>query len=242
MATTRRRAPAPPEAPPERAFGRIAAPDERDNAFPLRAALPRRVALPTSRYWHLSYPPLDQGATSTCVGHGGKHWMLVGPVIQTRPQIAPTAFDLYRECTKVDEFPANDGGDLSYGTSVRALFKVLSALDLIDEYRWAQTMDDVRDFVSTQGPLVIGVNWYEGMMEPDARGYIAPTGKAVGGHCVVVIGRNNKRGESTILNSWGRWGRTGNGRALIRDPDLERLIFAEGGEAAAGLEVRRAHR
>lgn len=224
----------------DRGFGRIEAHgvgDDKDDQFPLRAAIPRAVALPRTRYWSFFYKALDQGSTGTCVGHGGKDWMLAGPVTQTKPFTPPTAIDLYVECTKVDEWPQNDNGDLNFGTSVRALFKVLQARGLVAEYRWAQSLADVQEFVSLVSPLVIGVNWYDGMMFTDKDGFIHPTGGIAGGHCVIIIGVDNVKRRFRILNSWGPgWGQSG--RAWVSFEDMERLIFAEGGEAAAGLETR----
>lgn len=225
--------------PEERAFGRLEAHgigDDQDRSYPMRAAI-AAVPLPPFRYWPFFARPFDQGVTGTCVGHGGKNWMLSAPVMQTKRDGPPTPFDLYREACAVDEWTQNDNGDLNFGTSVRALFKVLQARGLVAEYRWASNMQDVIDFVLLHGPVVIGVNWYEGMLRPDASGYINLTGSVVGGHCVLVVGHNRTRGDFTIVNSWGDWGPK-HGRALIRSADLQRLLFNEGGEAAAGLEVK----
>jgi hypothetical protein len=227
--------------PEEVNFGRLPAHglgEDKDEQYPLRALLPRRVELPRYKYWSFFHQPLDQGSYGTCVGHGGKHWMLAAPIVQTKPTAPPTAVDLYRECLPIDEWAGNDGGDMYFGTSVRALFKVLKNRGLVSEYRWALSPDDVREWVSLKGPLVIGVNWYAGMMNPDSLGYLNLTGGVIGGHCVIIIGTNNVRRDYTILNSWGRWGIKGNGRALITHDAMNRLIFSEWGEAAAGLETR----
>lgn len=224
--------------PEERAFGRLPAHgvgNDQDRAFPLRAAI-MALPLPDYKYWPFFVKPLDQGATGTCVGHGAKSWMLSAPIVQTKRDGPPSPFDLYRDSCLVDEWPGNDDGDLNFGTSVRAMFKALQTRGLVAEYRWAMNMQDVIDWVLLHGPLVIGVNWYEGMLHPDAKGYIEPTGTLVGGHCVLIVGHNHTRGDFTIINSWGDWGPK-HGRALIRAVDLNRLLFTEGGEAAAGLEV-----
>jgi hypothetical protein len=225
-------------------FGRLPAHglgDDQDEAYPLRGVLPAvAVALPPYKYWSNFYKALDQGATGTCVGHAAKQWMLAGPVRQTTPTADPSAFQLYLEACKNDEWPENDYGDLMFGTSVRAMFKVLQKRGLLTEYRWAQSIADVRDFVSLKGPIVVGSWWYEGMFWPDAEGVITPTGSRAGGHAYLIIGtRVTDTGEREyrILNSWGPdWGERG--RAWISEEDLDRLIFAEGGEAAAGIETR----
>src|SRR5436189_70085 len=73
-------------------------------------------------------------------------------------------------------------------------------------YRWAFSLDDVLHAVSQVGPVVIGCNWYEGMMEPDSTGIVHPTGDVVGGHCVLVRGVAVKREWVRFRNSWGDWG------------------------------------
>ena len=231
---------------PERHFGRIAAHDlgdDRDVLYSMRLALPPPVRLPEYRYWPNVWGPLDQGATSTCVPHALKHWMLPAPVVQTRPDRQPFPYDVYRDLVLIDEWPDNDGGalpgqSLNFGTSVRAAFKWAQHAGYVSEYRWAQNMADLSEWLLTKGPVVIGCGWFEDMMAPNVNGFIDPTGTFKGGHAACIVGHNARRGDYTILNSWGSsWGR--NGRARISGSDLERLIFEQGGEAVAGLEVRR---
>lgn len=232
---------------PERFFGRLDAHgvgDDQDVAYSMSMALPAiPVVLPNFRYWPHFFPALDQGQTSTCVAHALKHWMQAAPVIQTSPTKPPFPKQVYRDLVLLDEWPSNDGeatapdSGLVSGTSVRAAFKWAQGHKYVTEYRWALNPADLAQWVLTKGPVVIGVGWFDGMMNPDGQGFLYPVGALRGGHSVCVIGRNQIRGDYTILNSWGpMWGR--GGRARIKDADLNRLIFEQGGEAAAGLEVR----
>jgi hypothetical protein len=229
-------------------FGRIPAHgvgDDKDALYSMRVALPEApvAPLPRFRYWPQVWGPLDQGRTSTCVAHALKAWMMTAPVVQTRPDRPPHPFEMYREFVKLDEWAFNDfeatGPDsgLQFGTSVRAAFKWAQSKGFVSEYRWALNRYDLAEWVLTKGSVVIGVNWTEGMMNPDAAGFVWADGRYLGGHSVCIVGHNRERGDYTFLNSWGaNWGR--NGRARIKAELLEMLLFQQGGEAVAGLETR----
>ena len=84
-----------------------------------------------------------------------------------------------------------------------------------------------------QGSIFIGSDWYEGMHRPNAQGYVRPTGRRTGGHCVDV----NERlaGAIGFQNSWGRdWGAGGFGK--ISDEDLRKLMSSDHWTAAALIQ------
>ena len=219
----------------DRGLGRLVSFDEQDRDYPIRALFAGETVLPASRYWWNLGARLDQGNTGTCVGHGWVHYLENGPVTQPG-QLDP--IDFYRECTKVDEWPGNDDGDLQFGSSVRAGAKVAQAKGLITEYRWAFTFDEALVALMTVGPLVLGTDWYTGMFKADGAGFIKPTGQIEGGHCYVVDGANLKERKARILNSWGpSWGVKGT--AWITFDDLDYLI-REQGECCMAKEVRMA--
>lgn len=227
-------------------FGRIDAHglgEDQDAAYPMRLALEVPPAPPLYNYWDYAWKPLNQLATGTCVAHGLKGWMLATPIVQTSPTTAPMPYLMYRDIVLLDEWAENDqeahGPDdgLQFGTSVRAAFKWAQMHGYVAEYRWASNIEDVALWIATKGPVVAGTLWYEGMMDVDAQGYIHPTGGILGGHCYVIFGVNFDRRDFTILNSWPDFGIANTGRARITFDDLDRLLFREGGEAAAGLEV-----
>lgn len=226
----------------EHGLGRIAAPDPRDRRHPLTAGLPRRVAR-RNKTWSFRGAPLDQGATGACVGHGWKGWMLASPITQTTRTQEPTALSLYRQAVLVDEWPENDGeatlptDQLQSGTSVRAGAKAVQAGGFLAEYGWAWDVDTAANWICSQGPLVIGVEWFSGMFDVGGDGFIRISGDVVGGHCLCILGWSETRGAARLLNSWGSWGE--NGRAWISGEDLARLLH-EGGECCSALEIRRA--
>lgn len=131
----------------------------------------------------------------------------------------------------MDQWPGEDYD----GTSVLAGAKVMLARGFIREFRWAFNLQDLLVTVSRKGPVVLGINWYESMFEPDADGYLRPNDSLAGGHAILCIGVNVKRRDVTLFNSWGpNWGNLG--RARVTWDDLDRLLH-EDGEAC--VPVRR---
>lgn len=184
------------------------------------------------------YKELDQSATSTCVGHAGKHFMLLAPIIQTKPNWNPTAIDLYLAAAKIDEWSQNDNGDLQFGTSILALMKAMQDMGLVTNYLWANGVTQLARWISEYGPAVIGVNWYTSMFTPTTQGIleITPNSNVVGGHALAVRGWNVKTGMFRVVNSWGpMWG--DGGQCWIPGELMERLI-REDGEIALPTEIR----
>jgi hypothetical protein len=217
-------------------LGRLHVVDERDKRF----MLPREAPEPTKlAYKHWAAPQaLDQGKTSSCVGHGAHQLLRCSPIRNIKN--IPNPFDIYNAAQLIDEWPGIDPE--VEGTSVRAGVKVLQKQGYISTYRWAFDGATAVNHLLSVGPVLIGVDWYQGMMRTDEHHYIHPTGWLAGGHCVPVVGVNTiaknpdkSVGFAVILNSWGPgWG--SKGRAKISLHDFDALIRAQG-EAAAVQEV-----
>jgi hypothetical protein len=219
---------------PDYGLGRRPAPDARDLNFPMRALA--AVAAPptrTSRYWYANGWWGNQGASSTCVGHGWGHWLEDGP--HSQPGKAPVVdpYWLYHNAQLVDEW---QGEEPTYeGTSVRAGAKVLQGIGFIDSYHWAFDLDTVVHAVLEAGPVVVGTDWYDGFFTPDSRGLIEPTGAVAGGHCWVVNGVNTKTRMARGKQSWGRqWGRSG---YFYLSFDTLAQLIADAGEACIAVEA-----
>jgi hypothetical protein len=219
-----------------RKFDRIPSQDTRNDDYPVSLLWTKKTDLGTmssvptisTKKWN-DYAYLDQGPDGACVGFGISGELASDPEIVENITNA-TAHAVYLNAQQIDEWPGGEypGATPQYeGTSVLAGAKVAQNQGYYTSYLWAKTENDMAATVSNFGPVVIGVNWYEDMMDPDTDGYLRPTGSVVGGHCVVVIGINAEEDYYTIRNSWGQsWG--DNGEAKISREDMAYLISQDG--------------
>ena len=197
--------------------------DERSRSYNVRALL--ETAQPRSYTWGCAVN-LDQGREGACVGFGWAHEANAKPKVHYADD--RTARAIYNAAQKVDEWP----GENYEGTSVLAGAKVCTdEFKYMAEYRWAFNLTDALTACSHLGPVVIGVNWYTGMFDPDSSGRLHLTGQVEGGHCILVRGVNVKARTVLLHNSWGSsWGGTkwGPGTALLSWDDLGRLLSEQG--------------
>lgn len=208
--------------------------DEQSKNYPVRGILSKRV--PRKSVLWVAGPILDQKAEGACVGFGWTAQALATPFVvnlKTLPGKAPKtpqpfARYVYTAAQKIDEYP----GESYEGTSVLAGAKVMAQHRAVTSYSWAFSIDDVIDALIQKGPVVLGINWYDGMYKAP-RGILSVTGEHVGGHCILAIGYTTSSpkfgGKQTITlqNSWGKgWGV--NGLAEISVEDLARLLSEQG--------------
>jgi hypothetical protein len=210
--------------------------DERNRAHRVTAA---PDLMHTARYWTPGTVITDQGREGACVGHGVTNEWLASPVrgrfpglswIGTEIAANRLALDIYNRAKAIDEW---EGVDYD-GTSVRAGMLVGRERGWWSGFSWAFTMTELRTALEA-GPVVLGVEWRDDAYEaPD--GILHATGRAVGGHCILLTGytpRHRTIGGPAwrLRNSWSKsWGLAGN--AYIPHADLDRILFRAGGEAA----------
>lgn len=204
-------------------LGRLLSKDYRDSKYLLKSR--SRIPL-QSKYWNSYGWHGNQGDNQSCIGYGWSHWLHCSPIRQfMRPE------GIYELAQKYDEwsFMPHDG------STVRAGAKVLSMLGAINEYRWTWDAYTVANHIVKVGPVVLGVNWYEYMDEPDKNGLMKVQGENYGGHCICATGFNHRDKLIKIKNSYGEedWGKKGYG--YLRIKDLNRLLD-EDGEACVGVE------
>ena len=200
-------------------------------------------SLPFRSYtWRVGYPllALDQGAEGACIGFAWAHELAARPVAVAGMN-AGVARQIYYDAQKLDEWPggAYPGASEFYeGTSVLAGAKACKAIGLIAEYRWAFGLNDLRKALGYKGPAVLGINWYDGMMNPDPDGRIQPTGPYLGGHAILAYAVSEKHKRVYLHNSWGpEWGRPTAASCWLSFDDMDRLLHEEG---EACVPVRRA--
>lgn len=195
--------------------------DPRSRSFPVRTLLPAKR--PRSYTWRIKTAGvLDQGREGACVGFAWAAELAARPVEVTGVTNS-TALNIYRHAQQIDEWP----GEAYSGTSVLAGAKVVQGQGRIGSYRWCFSLEDALLTLGYLGPLVLGINWHENMYEPDADGFIHPTGPVVGGHAILARAVNVRAGYVVLRNSWGEsYGRGGDCRLSI--PDLGVLLAAQG--------------
>lgn len=179
-------------------------------------------------------PVLNQGRLGSCTGNAGthdlasdEHWPVSQKFLSTTDNSANQkyAVRLYSDATSVDpwqgQYPPTDTG--SDGLSIA---KVLKARGVISEYRHATSLEATLTALS-EGPVMVGTNWLEGMFSPAADGRLPVTGNIAGGHEYVLDELDVERQRVWIHNSWGdSWGLSG--RAWMTWDELGGLLSDNG--------------
>lgn len=134
-----------------------------------------------------------------------------------------TAHKLYHYATTIDpfygEWPPEDTG-----SSGLAAAKAAQTLGLGGEYRHVFGGADEVVQLIMQGRVVnVGTWWYEGLLHPDAKGIVAPTGPKVGGHQYIAQGYY-KPLDFVVIRCW--WGSYRD--VYIKREHLNQLILDDG--------------
>lgn len=208
--------------------------DERSRAYGIRPLVAGAVRQTTLH--DVPRPlPLDQGSEGACVGFGWSAQLAVGPIFNPASNLYAQAY--YQAARTIDQLAGRYFPD---GASVLAGAEVGRRRGLFTGYRWAFGVDDVIDTICAKGPVVLGLDWYEGMYQTEDEGRVRIHGARVGGHCILATGYvhgHPRWGGNWVrwTNSWGHaYGVQGNG--FIRVDDLAGLLAANG-EACIADEV-----
>jgi len=212
--------------------------DPRSKNFPITAAVKSKKQ--RSYTWRcLGW--LDQGSEGSCVGHGVAHELIARPAEAKNIDHKYAKETIYWEAQKIDpwpggSYPGAEGGNYE-GTSVLAGVKIAQKLGWFDSYRWAFSLEDLILGVGHNGPAVMGVKWFTGMLDPDDKGFIHPIGNKVGGHCLLNRAVNVRDKFFTLRNSWDKdWGI--NGDCYISFDNMDKLLH-QSGEAVFFLKRHR---
>lgn len=213
-------------------LGRVYSPDPHDRLYP--APLVLRTARPGMlRKRPYKIPaPLDQGGSSHCVGHSGKHFLLSAPLLT---KTGPSALELMRGAEDNDEWEANR----DVGSSVRGGVAFLQKLGHVSNYVWMQNIAQAKRWLKSGfGTLWVGSDWKTGMFSTDSDGYVSLLGADEGGHAYLCFWYDEAKDDFWHLNSWGEWGLGGKGIFKIRGKDWEYLMFMANGEVCGPTERR----
>ena len=193
-------------------------------------APPAPEHLPDRKLWRAPSQELDQiGPTCTVYSIGS--FLEASPMMTPEgklPKFAP----LYARARDLDEIPGTD----YEGSTVHGAAMAYAEAGWIGTYLWTNSPEALRTWLYTRGTVVVGTDWYEGMMDTDRAGYLNLTGPIVGGHAYNIVGHSRKRQAYRIRQTWGdEWGEQG--RAWIHERDLHELISAtRGGEVLTAVQ------
>lgn len=234
----------------KRTFDRKVEFDPRSKLFPITATLDKTTF--RSYTWPCDTFN-DQFTEGACVGFALGHELAAVPIrYKTDNELCRF---IYKRAQQLDQWE----GEAYEGTSVLAGIKAVQEMKnvkgepLISEYRWAFGIEDLARAVGRKGPAVLGINWYSGMFDIDADGYIHKTGYLAGGHAILCRGvrvRYVKPGNKSdfmnvdmyksyfiLHNSWGQsWGRNGTCKISFLDMDA---LLKEWGEAVIPIQRNR---
>lgn len=210
----------------------------KSKQFPIRTLVAEKP--PKSNSWAIN-TWLDQGQEGRCAEYSLCHDLLARPAVVERSIVDDILVHrlVYWPAQEADQWPGGSypGATPQYeGTSVLAAVQTATKLGLYAEYRWAFSLQDAVVGLGHVGPLLLGINWYPSMGEPDADGWVKVTGEMDGGHAIlaqaVKIVWLRPGGETTwanvdvdhswivLHNSWGKdWGVNGRCRLTLRDFD-----------------------
>lgn len=212
-------------------LGRIQKTDPRDSGHQMVDVLRARgvpveqpVGLPNAYYYHTSRRmPFNQYDTPRCVAFASRGVLDSGLVVNMG---GPDPATIYTEAQKRDEIP----GENYDGTTARGAMEYLKERGYIERYVWCWDIVAMSAWLrSKQGPVLLGINWYASFDDPpkDSILRLPKTSWIRGGHEVYATGRNESRGLTRCINSWGKvYG--DNGRFWIPDEVLDRLMREDG--------------
>jgi hypothetical protein len=182
--------------------------------------------------WARVIAVLDQGQVGSCTGNAAVGHLGTQPEDATLQGLIAAgltldeaeALKLYSAAEVIDgsgPYPPNDLG--SSGLSVA---KAAKNAGLISGYLHMTSLNACKTAIQN-GPMCIGINWYDGFDNPDASGLVTISGSVRGGHEVCVIGYDASTDHWEAVNSWGiTYGVSGH--FFFSSADFSRLLSEQG--------------
>jgi hypothetical protein len=202
-------------------LGRLVQHDPRSLAYPAPVGVWDSVQ-------HDSHAPiLDQGNLGSCTGNamaGALSYDPLWPAV-ARPIDETFAVELYARATQLDAWPGSYPPD-DTGSSGLAVSQAAREAGYLSGYQHAFTIDAALTALM-DGPVITGIDWHDGMFDPDQSGQVHPTGQVAGGHEICADGIDKHNGLVWFRNSWGPgWGV--DGRFSLAVADWSQLLSAKG--------------
>lgn len=209
-------------------LGRHVEHDPRSKEYPYTVTLTPEFRRVHHRLWG---GVLDQLRIGSCTGNATAGAINTGGLHIPRHKLLrePEAVDIYKLATSLDEFPGTYPPE-DTGSSGLSAAKAALQMGYIGSYRHAFNMEEVLTALM-DGPVITGVDWYEGFDTPDINGLVKIEGQIRGGHEFVVVGFEPaaKLENSVVVaqNSWNvTWGVKGRFRFTIAT--WQQLLDAQG--------------
>lgn len=212
---------------PGKPLGRHVEHDPESRAYAVTAA-----PVPLRTVHHRRYGgPFDQGATSSCTGNAAAGAMNTAPLYTPGRRILTEqdALTVYELATTLDSIPGSYPPD-DTGSSGLAVAKALQQKGLISGYRHAFSLAEALQALQA-GPVIAGIDWYQGFDSPNPAGVVEIAGEVRGGHEIEILGYERAAVPLDALvvfeNSWGvGYGVNGRGKMSVRT--LGVLLDAQG--------------
>lgn len=233
-----------PTTPQRPGLGRIQHHDPRNLGY-AHGVLPKSAI--QSVVWARHTPILDQGQLGSCTGNaltGALGTDSAGRTATAQVTVTadskgifkagtytldePFAVMAYELNTRLDDIKGQYKPD-DTGSSGPACGKTAKALGLATGYTHAFTYDALRSALQA-GPVLIGIDWYNSMFDPQADGRIVvdKVSGLAGGHELMIREYDAVKDVAWVDNSWGlSWGV--NGRGYFTGSDL-RTLLSDGGD------------
>lgn len=216
-------------------LGRHDEKDPRSKNFKEPTKLLDRFSL--TRYpilWQRFSPILDQGQLGSCTGNAMAGALGCAPFSSNGTEAdkfdEAFAVKLYSRATVIDKFAGSYPPE-DTGSSGLAVAKAARELGLIKSYTWAFSTSGLISALRN-GPVIVGVPWYDGFFYPDADGFVWPAGSTVGGHEFLIRGfypgGPDGSGYFWCDNSWSTsWGKRGSFHITVKTWDRLRAQGAD---------------
>lgn len=203
--------------------------DSRSAAYPYRVT--RDEAALADQLWPRHIGILDQGDTGSCTGNAKTGQLGSDPFFPVLPAGHPALDEtfardtMYHWATVLDGYPGTWKPD-DTGSDGTAVSQGSKQLGFESGYTHATTVQAMADALQ-HGPVIIGINWYEGFDNPDSSGLVKISGSVRGGHEIVVRGVKITERRFRPDNSWSAaWGDQGSFE--FSWDDMDRLLSEQG--------------